>query len=164
MAGGSAFSGYLNAPELTDATLRDQWVVSGDLGHLDQNGYLYLDGRAKDLIISGGQNIFPAEIEHVLSGYADLSEFSVIGVPDSRWGEAVCAVVVRAPGREVVAEDVIAFVEARIGSYKKPKHVVFVDHLPRSAMGKVVKRELRDLVEASGYEGPGIDWSKGTKS
>jgi fatty-acyl-CoA synthase len=159
MAGASAFSGYLNAPELTDATLRDHWVISGDLGHLDQDGYLYLDGRSKDLIISGGQNIFPAEIEHVLSSYADLSEFSVIGVPDSRWGEAVCAVVVPVPGRTVKAVDVIAFVEARIGSYKKPKHVVFVDRLPRSAMGKVVKSEVRDLVEASGYEGPGLDWN-----
>jgi acyl-CoA synthetase (AMP-forming)/AMP-acid ligase II len=160
MAGASAFSGYLNAPELTEATLRDRWVVSGDLGHLDENGYLYLDGRSKDLIISGGQNIFPAEIEHVLSGYADLSEFSVIGVPDSRWGEAVCAVVVPAPGRTVIAEDVIAFVGARIGSYKKPKHVVFVDQLPRAASGKVVKREVRDLVKASGYEGPELDWNR----
>jgi acyl-CoA synthetase (AMP-forming)/AMP-acid ligase II len=162
MAGGSAFSGYLNAPELTDATLRDRWVVSGDLGHVDDRGYLYLDGRSKDLIISGGQNIFPAEIEHVLSGYEDLSDFSVIGVPDSRWGEAVCAVVVQAPGRNVNAEDVIAFVEARIGSYKKPKHVVFVDRLPRSASGKVVKREVRDLVKTSGYEGPELDWKIGT--
>jgi acyl-CoA synthetase (AMP-forming)/AMP-acid ligase II len=157
MAGPSAFSGYHNAFELTSATLRDDWVVSGDLGHLDEDGFLYLDGRAKDMIISGGQNIYPAEIEHVLSEYDALAECAVVGVPDKRWGEAVCAVVVQRPGHSVSARQVIEYVAERIGSYKKPTHVVFVDHLPRSALGKVSKQEIREELAASGVAEPRLE-------
>lgn len=144
MAGGSSFSGYHNAPELTASTLRDGWVVSGDLGRLDAAGYLYIEGRRKDMIISGGQNIYPAEIENVLSRFDQLLEAAVIGVPDRKWGEAVCAVVVAKPGANVTREDVIAHVARHLASYKKPKHVVFLDELPRNASQKVRKNELRE--------------------
>jgi fatty-acyl-CoA synthase len=148
MAGGSSFSGYHNAPELTASTLRDGWVASGDLGRLDAAGYLYIEGRKKDMIISGGQNIYPAEIENVLSHFDHLLEAAVIGVPDQRWGEAVCAVVVAKPGTRVTREDVIAHVAGHLASYKKPKHVVFVDFLPRNASQKVLKNQLREQFAA----------------
>jgi len=158
MAGPSAFSGYLNAPELTAQTIRDGWIASGDLGHIDAEGHLYLDGRMKDMIISGGQNIYPAEIENAMSDVDGLVEYAVIGVPDTQWGEAVCAVVVVVPGMTVTAEDVTDHISGKIGSYKKPKHVVFVDRLERSEAGKVVKRLVKKQVQVSGYEGPGLSW------
>ena len=153
MAADTAFSGYLNAPELNAETFRDGWVASGDLGRLDDDGYLYIEGRKKDVIISGGQNIYPAEIENVLSQCDDLLEVAVIGVQDARWGEAVCAVVVPRPGRDVTAAQVIAHVTGHLASYKKPRFVVFVDHLPRNAVGKVNKRDLRDSLRGIGSEG-----------
>jgi fatty-acyl-CoA synthase len=141
VAGGSVVSGYWNAPELTAAVIRDGWLDTGDIGYLDADGYLYLQGRSRDLIISKGQNIYPAEVENVLSENDDLLEFAVVGVPDAEAGEAVCAVVVTKPDRTVTALDVIAFVRDRLASYKKPSHVVFVDALPRNVGNKVVKSE-----------------------
>lgn len=144
MAGNGAFSGYLNAPELNAKTWRNDWIASGDLGRLDDDGYLYIEGRKKDVIISGGQNIYPAELENVLSHCDDLAEATIVGVPDAQWGEAVCAVVVARPGSDITAARVIAYVTDHLASYKKPKIVVFVDRLPRNASGKVLKRHLRD--------------------
>jgi fatty-acyl-CoA synthase len=148
VAGGGAFSGYHNAPELNAATCRDGWIATGDLGHWDEDGYLYVDGRSKDMIISGGQNIYPAEIENVLAGFEHLLEATVVGVPDPRWGEAVCAVVVAKPGEPVTEQDVVDFVTTHLASYKKPKHVVFVDRLPRNASQKVLKTILRQRLQS----------------
>lgn len=139
----SDFDGYWNAPELTAATLQDGWVLTGDLGYRDDEGYLYLAGRAKDMIISGGQNIYPAEIEEALAHHPALLEATVIGIPDSRWGEAVCAVVVPKPGHTVEHDEINAFLRERLGSYKKPKYVVVVDELPRNPSQKVLKEQLR---------------------
>jgi fatty-acyl-CoA synthase len=145
VAGPSVVSGYWNAPELTASVMRDGWMNTGDLGCLDPDGYLYLRGRSRDLIISKGQNIYPAEIENVLAENHDLLESTVVGVPDLEFGEAVLAVVVAKPNRTVTADDVIGFVRERLASYKKPRHVMFVDELPRNAAGKVLKRELGEL-------------------
>jgi len=137
-------SGYWNAPALTAATIRDGWFWTGDLGRSDEDGYLYIGGRSKDVVISGGQNVYPAEIENVLSEHAGLLEATIIGIPDARWGESVCAVVVTKPGVSLEAQDVVEFVQARLASYKKPRHVVFIDQLPRNAIGKVLKAQLRE--------------------
>ena len=136
-------TGYWNAPDLTAATIRDGWFWTGDLGRRGEDGYLYIGGRSKDMIISGGQNIYPAELENVLSEHSGLLEATIIGVPDERWGEAVCAIVVTKPGVELQAQDIVEFVQARLASYKKPRHVVFTDELPRNAIGKVLKAQLR---------------------
>jgi fatty-acyl-CoA synthase len=153
-AGPATTPGYWGAPELTADAIRDGWLWTGDLGRLDESGYLYIEGRSKDMIISGSQNIYPAEIENVLSLHPQLLEWTVIGVPDRRWGEAVCAVVVSQPGAAVVAESLIAHVREHLASYKKPKYVIFRDRLPRNPSGKVLKAELRqefrDLEERSG--------------
>jgi acyl-CoA synthetase (AMP-forming)/AMP-acid ligase II len=142
----SVISGYWNAPVLTEDKIRDGWLLTGDAGHLDEDGYLYIDGRTRDLIISKGQNIYPAEVENVLSEHADILENSVVGVPDPEWGEAVCAVVVVKPGRSLSEDDVVDFVRERLASYKKPRSVVFVDRLPRSPAEKVLKNDLVELV------------------
>jgi fatty-acyl-CoA synthase len=136
-------TGYWSAPELTQAAIGDGWLRTGDLGRQDDSGYLYIEGRSKDMIISGGQNIYPAEIENVLSEHGGLLEWTVIGVPDRRWGEAVCAVVVARKDHPADADDVVAFVKSRLASYKKPKYVLFVDELPRNPSGKVLKTRLR---------------------
>lgn len=145
VAGGSVVKGYWNAPELTASVTRDGWMNTGDVGFLDQDGYLYLRGRSRDLIISKGQNIYPAEIENVLSENDDLLEFTVVGVPDPEFGEAVCAVVVAKPDRTLTADDVIDFVRERLASYKKPRHVVFVEEIPRNTGRKVLKKDAAEL-------------------
>jgi len=142
-AGPSLATGYWNAPELTASAIRDGWLWTGDLGRQDEDGYLYIEGRSKDMIISGGQNIFPAEIESALAEHEDLSDCAVIGVPDRQWGEAVCAVIVPKAARTVTEREVIQFVAARLATYKKPKYVVVLDDLPRNPAGKVRKNQLR---------------------
>jgi fatty-acyl-CoA synthase len=144
LAGPSVVSGYWNAPELTESNIRDGWMNTGDIGVMDGDGYLYLRGRSRDLIISKGQNIYPAEIENVLSENDDLLEFTVVGVPDHEFGEVVCAVVVPKSDRTVTADDVIEFVRERLASYKKPRHVVFIDQLPRNPGLKVLKKETAE--------------------
>jgi fatty-acyl-CoA synthase len=145
VAGGSVVKGYWNAPELTASVTSDGWMNTGDIGFLDPDGYVYLRGRSRDLIISKGQNIYPAEIENVLSENEDLLEFTIVGVPDPEYGETVCAVVVAKPDRTVTPDSVIDFVRERLASYKKPRHVVFVDRIPRNPGLKVLKKETAEL-------------------
>lgn len=137
-------TGYWNRPEASEETLRGGWLHTGDVGHLDEEGYLYITDRKKDLIISGGSNIYPREVEEVLLAHPAVSEACVIGVPDLKWGEAVKAFVVMREGVEVAESELIAFCLSHMASYKKPKSVEFVAALPKSAYGKVLKRELRD--------------------
>jgi acyl-CoA synthetase (AMP-forming)/AMP-acid ligase II len=111
---------------------------------MDDDGYVFLLDRSKDLIISGGENIYPREIEEVLVRHPAVREVAVVGAPDPKWGEAVTAVVAPVPGREVSEEELIDFCRERIASYKKPKRVEFVDELPKNNYGKILKRELRD--------------------
>jgi long-chain acyl-CoA synthetase len=136
--------GYWKQDEETARVIqKDGWVRSGDAGYLDEDGYLFICDRVKDMIVSGGENIYPAEIESALYEHADVSEAAVIGVPDDTWGEAVKAFIVRKPGATATAEEILAFARTRIAGYKIPKSVDFVEALPRSATGKVLKRELR---------------------
>jgi len=137
--------GYWEKPVETAATILDgSWLRTGDAGYLDDEGYLFLHDRIKDMIISGGENIYPAEVENVLLGVPDVVDAAVIGVPDDTWGETVKAVVVRAPGSELTAHEVIAACRHRLAHYKCPTSVDFTESLPRNPSGKILKRELRE--------------------
>jgi acyl-CoA synthetase (AMP-forming)/AMP-acid ligase II len=133
--------GYWNLPDATGETLVEGWLHTGDAGYLDDEGFLYLADRMKDLIVSGGENIYPREIEEVIARMPGVSEAAVIGVPDPRWGESVKACVVAA--EHVTENDVITWCRDHLATYKAPRSVDFVDTLPRNPSGKVLKRELR---------------------
>jgi acyl-CoA synthetase (AMP-forming)/AMP-acid ligase II len=138
-------SGYFGMPEASAETLdAEGWLRTGDAGYLDVDGYLYLQDRVKDMIISGGENIYPAEVENAIFGHPSVAEVAVIGVPDDKWGEAVRAVIVPAPGADRNDADVIAWAAARIARYKVPKSIEWVSSLPRNHTGKVLRRLLRD--------------------
>jgi acyl-CoA synthetase (AMP-forming)/AMP-acid ligase II len=137
--------GYLNKPEATAATLTpDGWLRSGDIGRTDDAGFVYVLDRVKDMIITGGENVYGPEVENVLNACPGVSEGVIIGVPDERWGESVKAVVVPVPGTELSAADVIAFCRTRLAHYQCPTSVDFAAELPRNATGKVLKRTLRE--------------------
>jgi len=135
--------GYWNLPEATSRTLVDGFVHTGDAGYLDEDGYVYVMDRAKDLILSGGENICPAEVENAIYGHPAVADVAVIGVPDERWGEAVKAVVVLKSGLSATPQEIIAYARDRIAGYKLPKTVDFIAELPRNPTGKVLKRDLR---------------------
>jgi long-chain acyl-CoA synthetase len=135
--------GYHNLPDATASAFAGEWLRTGDAGSLDADGYLYLFDRVKDMIVSGAENIYPAEVENALHDHPAVRDCAVIGVPDPRWGEAVKAIVVRAPGAEIDAAELIAFARTRIAGFKVPKSIDFVDDLPRNASGKILKKELR---------------------
>jgi long-chain acyl-CoA synthetase len=134
---------YSRGPETAAALTPDGWLRTGDGGYLDENGYLFLADRIKDMIVSGGENIYPVEVEEVLSRHSGVAEVAVIGIADTRWGEAVMALVVRAPGSAVEAGELVAFARGELAGYKLPRSVQFVAELPRSPAGKVLKRDLR---------------------
>ena len=137
--------GYWGKPDATAAAITpDGWLRSGDGGHLDADGYLYVTDRIKDMIISGGENIYPAEIERVLAEHPDVDDVAVIGVPDERWGEVPKAVVVAAQGATPDPEALLAYCREHLASFKCPKSVDVVDELPRNLTGKVLKKQLRE--------------------
>lgn len=136
--------GYWNRPEENEkAFFGDRWFLTGDAGMLDEEGYLYIQDRIKDMIISGGENVYPAQVESAIYGHPDIADIAVIGVPDDKWGEAVKAVVVRKPGSNLTEEGVIAYAKQQIAGFKCPKSVDFIDMLPRNPSGKILRRELR---------------------
>ncbi len=140
-----AMRGYLNKPEATAAAITaDGWLRSGDIGRTDPAGFVYVMDRLKDMIITGGENVYGPEVESVLNACPGVSEGVIIGVPDDRWGEAVKAVVVPAPGAELSADDVIDFCRSRLAHYQCPSSVDILEELPRSGTGKVLKRSLRE--------------------
>jgi acyl-CoA synthetase (AMP-forming)/AMP-acid ligase II len=142
---GSNMAGYWNLPEATASALsEDGWLRTGDAGFMDEDGYLYIHDRIKDMIISGGENIYPAEVESALCDHPDIAEAAVIGVPDEKWGEAVKAIVVMKPGKSASATDILNFTRERIAGFKTPKSVDFMDALPRNPSGKILRRHLRD--------------------
>lgn len=147
LRGPNVFAGYWRRPEATaEAFTEDGWFRTGDLGRLDEEGFLTLVDRKKDMVISGGENVYSAEVEDALFTHPAVAEAAVVGVSDERWGEAVCAVVALRPGASATAEELIAHCRTRLAKYKTPKYVVFVDTLPRNAAGKVLKRQLREEV------------------
>jgi fatty-acyl-CoA synthase len=145
--GPNVMRGYWNDPAATAAVLtRDGWFRTGDLARVDAEGFFWIMGRSKDVIISGGENVYPAELENVLADCPQIAESAVIGIADAKWGEAACAIVVRKPGAELDAAGVLALFHERLARYKHPRRVVFVDSLPKNALGKVLKQELRKLL------------------
>ena len=141
--GKTVTKGYWNLDDETAKAIRDGWLYTGDAGYFDREGYLYIYDRVKDMIVSGAENVYPAEVESALSGHGKIADVGVIGVPDKIWGETVKAVVVVRSGETLTAEEVMAFARTRIAGYKIPRSVDFVDELPRNPSGKILKRELR---------------------
>jgi long-chain acyl-CoA synthetase len=143
--GPNVTKGYLGLPEQNAETFRDGWFHTGDIGRLDAEHNLYLMDRKKDMIITGSENVYCSEVEAVLYKYPGISEVAVIGVPDAKWGEAVFAVIVAAPAQKLNDDEIIAHCRNHLAGYKIPRRMAFVDQLPKSAMGKVLKKELRRI-------------------
>jgi len=135
--------GYWKNDEATAKAIVDGWFYTGDAGYLDEDGFLYIHDRIKDMIVSGGENVYPAEVENALADHPAVADVAVIGVPDEKWGEAVKAVVVLKPGETANEADIIQYTKRKIAGYKTPKSIDFVDVLPRNPTGKLLKRELR---------------------
>lgn len=144
LRGPVVMKGYWNMPEQTHTSFTDGWFHTGDLAKVDEEGYFYIVERKKDMLITGGENVYPAEVEDVIIGHPKVGEVGVIGIPDDRWGESVCAVVVPLLGQTVTAEEIQGFCTGKLAKYKIPKSVVFVDELPRNPSGKILKRILRE--------------------
>lgn len=134
---------YLNAEEETAKIQKNGWHHSGDIGYRDEDGYIYICDRKRDMIISGGYNVFPYQIEHVLLGHPEVQECAVFGVPDEKWGEAVKAAIIKAPNSQVSEQELIGYCKEKLGSVKTPKSIDFVDEFPKSPVGKILKREIR---------------------
>ena len=147
--GPNIMSGYWKDPEATADVLKDGWFHTGDIGHIDENGLFFVDDRVKDVIISGSENIYPAELERVLDRCDEIAESAVIGRADDKWGEVAVAIVVPVPGENPTREGILALFEGELARFKHPRDVIFVDGLPRNVMGKVLKFELRDMVVRS---------------
>ena len=135
--------GYLNRPDENTRTFADGWFLTGDVGRMDENGYLYLLDRNRDVIITGGENVYSSEVEAVLYQHEDVVECAVVGIPDQAFGEALFAAIVARPGSSLDADQLVAHCRGRIGGYKIPRRYSFVEELPKSAMGKILKTELR---------------------
>jgi len=146
VAGPNVMPGYWQRPEANAAAFTDDgvWFHSGDVAVTDEDGYVYLVDRVKDMIISGGENIYPAEVEKALAEHPAVLDAGVFGVPDEKWGEVGCAVVVLTPGQQADADGLRAFLQGRIAKYKIPASFRFVDELPRSGAGKILKNRLRE--------------------
>ena len=140
--GHNVFKGYLNKPEATAAAIVDGWFRTGDLGTKDDDGYVTIVDRKKDMVIRGGYNIYPREVEEALARHPAVAQVAVIGLPDPQYGEEVCAVVIREPDSDVTAADITAFAKERLAAYKYPRRVFFTDAFPLGPSGKVLKREL----------------------
>mgnify|MGYP003627209770 FL=1 len=144
--GPNIMSGYWNDPDATAEVLQDGWFHTGDIGHMDANGLFYVDDRVKDVIISGSENIYPAELEMVLDRCDEITESAVVGRADDKWGEVPVAIVVRARDSKLTRDGVLGLFDGELARFKHPHDVIFADALPRNVMGKVLKFELRDMV------------------
>ena len=134
--------GYWRNPEATAEALRGGWLHTGDIGFIDPDGFVHLVDRAKDMIVSGGNNVYAREVEEALLTHPAVREVAVIGIPDSYWGEAVHGIVVA--GSSVAEDDLITHCRGRLAAYKRPRSIAFIESLPKNAYGKVLKRELRE--------------------
>jgi fatty-acyl-CoA synthase len=142
--GGQFMTEYWRRPEETAEAFRGGWYHSGDAGYLDQEGYLYLVDRTKDMIVSGGENVYSTEVEQAVSAHPAVQDCAVVGLPDDKWGERVVAVIQPAAGALIDADELTAFVKARLGSVKAPKQIEVWDDLPRSKVGKVLKKDIKE--------------------
>lgn len=145
--------GYYKNPQATKETMRKGWLYTGDLAVKDEDGYITLVDRKKDMIISGGENVYSVEVEQVLCGHPQILEAAVIGVPDKIWGERVAAVIVPKPGQTIDLEEIQSFCRQSLAGYKIPRQIFIVDRLPRNASGKVLKYKLRDELKHKAGEG-----------
>lgn len=141
--GDNIMKGYWKLPKETSDTIKNGWLHTGDMGYWDEYGYIYMAGRKKELIISGGENIYPKEVEDTIREVEGVIDVAVVGIPDKEWGEAVKAVVIKKPDVELTEDDIIDYCAKNIASYKKPKSVDFVSEFPRNAVGKILKKEIR---------------------
>jgi fatty-acyl-CoA synthase len=156
LAGPHVFAGYFERPRETAEVLKDGWLWTGDLATMDAAGFVTIAGRRKEMFISGGENVFPVEIENALYDHPGVSECAVLGVADAHWGEVGLAVVVPRAGHAIDADGVRAFLAERLARFKVPKHVRVVDALPKSGAGKILKNELRSAFEQA-HSTQGVD-------
>ena len=143
--GPNVFNGYWNKSHYNKQVFKDGWFITGDVGKVDEKNYVYLIGRSKDVIISGGINIYPREIEDVIESMSQVKECAVVGIPDKEFGESVKAYVVLNQGNKLTEDEVVAYCKEKLASFKKPKFVVFLEALPKNSMGKILKEELRRM-------------------
>ena len=139
----SNMAGYWNLPEATESSLVDGWMHTGDAAYMDEDGYVFIQDRMKDMIISGGENVYPAQVESAIYGHPAIAEVAVIGVPDDTWGEAVKACVVPKPGQEIDEASIIAWTKERLAGFKVPKSIDVIETMPRNASGKILRKDLR---------------------
>jgi len=151
--GPNVMDGYWNKPRESAEALAGGWYHTGDVGHADREGFLYVDGRRRDVIISGGENVYPAEIENVLAECPDIMEVAVVGRPDERWGEAIVAIVVPARGAQLSVAKVSALLDGRLARYKHPRDVIVADSLPRTALGKLKREDLKRIARREPFAG-----------
>jgi long-chain acyl-CoA synthetase len=144
--GPNVMVGYYKRPDETKEALRSGWLHTGDVGYVDEDGYLFITDRIKDLVIKGGYNLYPSEIEGYLAEHPAVAEVSVIGIPDEKYGEAIMAFIVGMPGAQLTEEEIIEFSKSKMTPFKAPSRVKFVEGLPKSLIGKVLKKELRNMI------------------
>lgn len=152
VAGPGVFAGYFDNPEANAKAFRDGWFRTGDLGHMDAEGYVHITGRASDMYISGGSNVYPRETEEKLLEHPAVAEVAIVGMPDRKWGESGVAIVVLQPGCAASAEELHAFLDGRVARYKMPVRILFWDELPKSGYGKVPKRLIKERLMAEGQD------------
>ncbi len=146
---------YWRSPEESANTIVDGWLHSGDIGYMDEEGYLYLVDRSKDMYISGGENVYPAEVEDVLMTHGAIADAGVIGIPDEKWVEVGLAILVKAPDANINEEEIVEYCKGKLAGYKRPRQVVFIDQLPRTLTGKILKKDLRSMYLKDGkYQPP----------
>jgi fatty-acyl-CoA synthase len=154
VAGPNVFPGYWRDPEATAAVFQDGWLATGDIAERDPDGFYWIRGRMKDMYISGGENVYPAEVEEVLAGHPGIADAAMIGVPDQRWGETGLAFLVLRPGAALTAAEAAGFCRTRLAGYKVPRWYQFLADLPRLASGKVDKVTLRARADGRQPAGP----------
>jgi acyl-CoA synthetase (AMP-forming)/AMP-acid ligase II len=143
--GPNVFRGYWKRPEETEAAFRDGWLRTGDVAYRDEDGYLFIVDRSKDLVIVSGFNVYPREVEEALASHPAVAECAVIGLPDERTGEAIRALVVRTEGTDVTESDLLEHCRGRLARFKLPREIHFVESLPKHVTGKVLRRRLKDV-------------------
>jgi acyl-CoA synthetase (AMP-forming)/AMP-acid ligase II len=143
--GPAVFAGYWDNDEANAKAFRNGWFRTGDMGHMDAQGFFYITGRASDMYISGGSNIYPREIEEKILMHGDITEVAIVGIPDEKWGEIGVAICVRSAGANPSETDLIAFLKPKVSSYKMPKEIHFWNSLPKSAYGKITKKQVREV-------------------